>query len=75
MCAIVLRRLVVVTLLGTVICGPTPGRAADLSADKVLKSIERAKRFLVSRQNQNGSWTTGDQNRYRDECEWTHHQK
>ncbi len=38
--------------------------AADLSARKVLTSIEKAKAFLVRSQNNDGSWSAQDTSRY-----------
>ena len=47
-------------LIGTLFsCGSS--RAADLSSEKVLRSIDRAKLFLVSQQAADGSWEGGGQ--------------
>jgi hypothetical protein len=41
-----------------------PARAADLSSEAVLKSIERAKKLLVDRQNADGSWSGRGEDRF-----------
>src|SRR5438093_13564749 len=55
-----LRTLLLVVFGWQTCCSITTVRAADdLKPEAVLKSIENGKRFLLNRQNPDGSWTCG----------------
>ena len=56
MCRIVLQRLGVVACLLAALTSSKQIQAAELSAKVVTKSIERARKFLISQQQPDGSW-------------------
>ncbi len=65
MCVEIFRRLTAVVCVLAAFSTSVPSRADDLTSEVVLKSIDRAKRFLVSEQNGEGSWSAGQGGRYK----------
>lgn len=63
MSAIRIRRIVTAALVGAVLSAK-PLCAQDLSEEHVLASIDRAKSFLVSQQNGDGSWSARGADQY-----------
>ena len=55
---LLIRRIVVVVSLAAVFLANGTARAADLSAKKVILSINRGARFLSGKQNADGSWSS-----------------
>ena len=56
---------VALVCLGACLATPASAAAEEALAGKVRESIEKAKRFLVSRQNNDGSWSAGEGAQYR----------
>jgi len=59
-----LRRLIVIGVLTGSLLNPSRAHSAGITAPQVLRSIERGRQFLISRQRDDGSWSAAGGVRY-----------
>ena len=65
-CSIFRRRIALFVAIILAAQGTRPALAADVTAEEVKKSIELAKKFIISRQNAgDGSWSVAAESSYR----------
>ena len=58
------RGMTVMAISAASLLGPSRVRCAEITAPQVLRSIERGRQFLISRQRADGSWGTAVGGRY-----------